>query len=372
MITKGRCDAVMGTKVALIRFRESIYEAFERALQLIGGINDLNTAERPAIIKVGVFDPNAENHTSIRVADAIVRSFSKAPNVFLVESDNYKGKALDRLQIWKELFSSHVVPFSLSDDLETKKLNVAGEEVGFSHILFKPNVFVSTHILRSYERGSVLKNLLGLVPDSKKARFHKKLDVLLADIYEAIGGIDLAVLDGTYLYRGASSNPHVSPKNAKDRNKANALIVGRDAVAVEAVGAVLAGLKPQEMPVIQEFVRRSLGEGDLKRIDIVGASFEDVRENFACLLRAQRRVKRNAVPQTWGGQVHLAMKSLMQESFFSSKTKRTARDVTRVLEAKGILPKGKEDSIKCMLTSRVKKGILKTEQCREEWVYWAG
>jgi len=105
--------------------------------------------------------------------------------MFLAESDNYRGKALERLQIWKQIFSNRLVPFSLSDDLETRKFKVAGEELAFSHVLFKPNVFVSTHILRTYEKGSVLKNLLGLGPDIKKARVHKKLDTLSARVARA-------------------------------------------------------------------------------------------------------------------------------------------------------------------------------------------
>jgi len=74
-----------------------------------------------------------------------------------------------------------------------------------SHILFKTNVFVKTHILRSLEKGSILKSLFGCVSDPKKAKFHKNeiFYTLLADVYETIGGIDLAVLDGTYLWRGA-------------------------------------------------------------------------------------------------------------------------------------------------------------------------
>ena len=60
----------------------------------------------------------------------------------------------------------------------------------------------------------------------------------------------------------------------------NTLLVGRDAIAVEAVGATLAGLNPEKMPVIQEFVKRGLGEGDLEKIEIVGASFESLKEKF--------------------------------------------------------------------------------------------
>jgi hypothetical protein len=54
----------MGSKVALVAFDENnAQESFERALRPVGGISDLNTAKRSVVIKVGVFDPSAGNHT---------------------------------------------------------------------------------------------------------------------------------------------------------------------------------------------------------------------------------------------------------------------------------------------------------------------
>jgi len=94
-----------------------------------------------------------------------------------------------------------------------------------------------------------LKNLLGLIPERKKARFHKKLVPVLLDAYERIGGIDLAVIDATRTYSGP---------NARKGIDTNVLIVGRDAVAVEAVGATLVGLKPEKMPVIHGEISTSL------------------------------------------------------------------------------------------------------------------
>jgi uncharacterized protein (DUF362 family) len=282
----------MVSKVALVEFEGSPRESLAHALELIGGIDDLNTSLRSVVIKVGVFDHKAGNHTSVNVVDAIINCVSKSPRIYLAESDNYRGKGSERLQIWKELFTKRVVPFNLSDDTDTRKVKIADEEMNFSHILFKPNVFVSTHILRSFERGSILKNLFGLVPDPKKARFHKKLDVALLDAYEAIGGIDLAVLDGTYLYRGAGAAPHPTEDTSKYRTETNTLVVGRDAVAVETVGAVLAGLKPEKMTVIQEAAKRGLGEGYLDRIEIVGSSLEVVKEKFSSAAKAFKRKKK--------------------------------------------------------------------------------
>jgi len=279
------------SEVAIVHFDENNAESLKQAIDLIGGIDDLNTAMRSVVVKVGVFSHKAQNHTSVSVVDAIISSFDKALKIFLAESDNYRGKGSERLQIWKELFTDRVMPFNLSDDTDTRETRLADREMKLSHILFKPNVLVDTHILRSGDRGSILKNLFGCLPTSKKAKFHK-MEIfcpLLADIYEAIGGIDLAVLDGTYFWHGAGDTPV----------RMNILLVGRDAVAVETVGAVLAGLKPEKMPVIQEFVRRGLGEGDLGRIEILGTSFESLKKKFASAAKTQKKLRaQRKVPQT--------------------------------------------------------------------------
>jgi uncharacterized protein (DUF362 family) len=283
----------MVPKVAIVEFEEDAQATLERALTLVGRIDNLNSKKRPVTIKVGVYDPTAENHTTVNVLRAIISCFNKAPSIFVAESDNYKGEATARLQIWKELFTGRVVPFSLSADGDTREVDVADEKMKLSHIIFKPNVFVSTHVLRGFERGAIMKNLFGLVPDPRKAKFHKVLDTLLPDIYEAIGGIDLAVIDGTYLYSGAGAMPHVGAESTKYRVKMNTLVVGRDAIAVEAVGADLAGLKPEKMPVLQEAMKRGLGQANLEKIEIVGSKYEDVKEKFSLAVKTLKAKKRS-------------------------------------------------------------------------------
>jgi uncharacterized protein (DUF362 family) len=205
------------------------------------------------------------------VLRAIVNGFNKAERVFVVESDNYKGTGSERLQVWNEVFTERVVPFNLSEDTETKKVKIADENIGLSHVLFKPNVFVSTHVLRKAEYGSILKNLMGLMPERKKARFHARLPKVLLDAYEAIGGIDLAVMDGTYAYKSVAKD---------DSMKANILVVSRDALAVDVVGANIMGLNIKKMPILQEAINRGLGEGDIEKIKILGTTIERVREKF--------------------------------------------------------------------------------------------
>ena len=351
----------MTSKVAIVKFKDNgEAESLKKALHLIGGIDDLNTSKRKVVVKVGVFSHKADNHTSISFVEAIVDSFSKAPKVFLAESDNYQGTGLERLQIWKTLFSERVIAVNLSDLKSTHDMTLAGQKIKLSNILLKPNVFVNTHILRTFERGSILKNLFGCIPIRKKAKFHKKeiFFSLLADIYEAIGGIELSVLDGTYLWRGAGDL----------RIPMNTLLVGRDAVAVETVGAILAGLKPVRMPVIQEFVKRGLGEGDLRNIEIVGTPLESLREESKLAIKTLRKrwKDRGGAPSVWAPTID----TLIKDGFFNLPNKRTRKDIVKAFEARGISTKDNTSIIATTLTRRVKKGKLKAAKDPDGWIYW--
>lgn len=261
-------------KVAIVELDDNGAQvALDHAIRLIGDINDLNTTKRSVVIKVGVFNHKIQHHATVDVVEALINQFNNAPKIFLTESDNYKGTGTERLKIWKSLFSKRTTPFNLSEDTDTKSVQIADEKIPFSHILFKPNVFVSVHTLRKFDRGSVLKNLLGLIPDAKKARFHKKLETTLLDAYEAVGGIDLAVIDGTYAYKGSALGDGPT--------RANVLIVGRDALAVETVGATIIGLEPKKMPLINEAAKRGIGEADLQKIEIVGTPIEEIKQKLS-------------------------------------------------------------------------------------------
>ncbi|MHA2271890.1 MAG: DUF362 domain-containing protein [Candidatus Hodarchaeales archaeon] len=246
-------------------------DSFAEALALLEGIQDLNTHEKKVVVKVGIYNPETGICTTVDTLNAIIHAFDKTPTIRVAESDSGAGPGLKRLEVWNDCYNDHVSPFNLSDDQETKPVEVAGESVPLSHILFEPNTFISTHVPRRYEDtgdedlmnlGSIIKNLLGLIPDTKKYRFHEQLPTALLDMYEAIGGIDFAVLDGTQVFLGRETKRvSIFPK---------VLVVGRDAFAVEAVGAHLVGFDPTEMPVLQEAQKRGLGEIDLEKIKIIG------------------------------------------------------------------------------------------------------
>jgi uncharacterized protein (DUF362 family) len=227
----------------------------------------------PVVVKVGVYKHTGPytNYPTVDVVRGITSAFNDAPTIYIVESDNYKGSGTERLHVWRELFSPTIVPFNLSDDADTRQVEIAGESMALSHLLVSPNIFVSTHALRRSKRGTILKNLFGLIPIRKKAAYHKKLVTVILDLFEAIGGVDLAMLDATRTYSGTSG---------KRSKETNVIIAGNDAVAVETVGAILVGPDPTEIPILQEAVIRGLGEGNIDNIEILGTPIDGLKDRF--------------------------------------------------------------------------------------------
>ena len=246
-------------------------DSLRSSLPHIDGFDNLNNPDTPVFIKVGIYNTKTGICTTPKTVQQITAALDAAPEIRVTESDSGAGPGMKRLELWKECYNERVVPFNLSDDTNTMDVSIAGESVPFPIVFSKPRTFISTHVPRRYEEagledlmnlGSVIKNLLGMIPDTKKHRFHKHLTTALLDIYQAIGGIDLAVLDATNCYLGfEKERVTISP---------NLLIVGTDAFAVEAVGGYLVGFEPTEMPVLQEAKKRGLGEIDIDRMNIVG------------------------------------------------------------------------------------------------------
>jgi len=155
------------------------------------GIDDLNVKDVDVTIKIGIYDPRALNHPTLETAKAVVGAFDRVHRIFLAESNNSVGGALERLQTLRETFTERVLPFNLSEDENVRDVKVINEKINLSHILYEPYVRVSFHAFRGLRGpgetlyGSMLKNLLGVIPDIKKERFHNKLSVALVDIMEA-------------------------------------------------------------------------------------------------------------------------------------------------------------------------------------------
>jgi len=128
-----------------------------------------------------------------------------------------------------------------------------------------------THVL-TLLTGAV-KNTFGCVPGFHKSALHLK--------HPRPGAMSRAIVDVFSLVR-----PWLNIMDAvesMDRNGPSSgrviatglLGASRDAVALDAVFAELAGVPPARVPIISEAGKRRLGEADLERIEIRGGSLMD-------------------------------------------------------------------------------------------------
>jgi len=122
------------------------------------------------------------------------------------------------------------------------------------------------------------------------------------------------------------------------------------------------------MPVLQEFVKRGLGEGNLRNIEIIGASFEELKEKFklASKQHANRWRDKGGAFKMWAP----AVDTLIQEGFFKLPNKRTREDVKKALMARSVPVEGNMNLVVTTLARRVKKGVLKATTSPEGWIYW--
>ncbi|TFG32598.1 DUF362 domain-containing protein [Candidatus Thorarchaeota archaeon] len=357
----------MNSAVAAIDLTKNKKDAVKQACDLIGGIDDIDVPNREVVIKVGVFYPESGWYSTVETVDGIIRSFKKAPRKYLVETDNYQGTGTERLKVWQKLFSDTVIPVNLSDETETVPVSVPNPikkvTIDLAKLVLKPRVFVDTHVMRSYSRGSILKNLFGLPPTRKKVQYHKNeiFFNLLTGLYEAIGGIDLAVLDATYF------SQFFKGKGA--RTKTNFIFVGRDAVAVEALGLHLAGIKLQKNELIQAFVEKKLGIGNLEKIDVVGTPLEKLEEIFKDA-RKSLDLEVSQKPDPWSASK--SIDSLIKSGYFKGTKKRSLSDIISALEEKDPRSKGRDKMIYATVRRRMEKGKIQGEKTDDGWLFWVG
>lgn len=123
-----------------------------------------------------------------------------------------------------------------------------------------------THMVAAYT--GAIKNLYGCIPGLKKAEYHKSAPTsaqfgeILADINQALK-VDLHIVDGIVAMDGqgpTTGNPYA----------ANKILIGTDALALDAVACKMINLDIGEIPFYKASIERKLGEHRLERIKVAG------------------------------------------------------------------------------------------------------
>ena len=131
--------------------------------------------------------------------------------------------------------------------------------------ILKADVFINAPIAKTHSATKLtlgMKNLMGCIWDRQAWHESSSLDQCIADYASAVRP-DLTVLDAT---RILLTNGPKGPGKTKDLGK---VIAGTDPVAVDAYGATLFGLKPNEISHIKLAAEMGVGKIDLKKAKMV-------------------------------------------------------------------------------------------------------
>ena len=152
-------------------------------------------------------------------------------------------------------------------------------QVAASGLLLDADVILNLPILKTHALTfltGAMKNLFGIIPGRQKTRLHGKarsayqFSELMVDIFQAVDKPVLNIMDALRGMDGPSG-----PSSGRVL-RIGKLLAARNAVAMDAVMALMAGADPERIPMLRIAAERGLGPIRRDRLDIVG-DFSQVR-----------------------------------------------------------------------------------------------
>jgi uncharacterized protein (DUF362 family) len=269
---------------------ESVDRAVSESLKLIGGLETVITSGLSVLIKPNVLftiDYKTGAVTNPHVVRSICRSAKKAGarDITIAESSVIGCKTTDAFDAsgYTELAREEKV--ELLDLKKAKTLymgipnGVIFRRIEIPEVIMKADVIINVPVMKTHDMLPVtlgLKNMKGVIKDKDKKRFHVwGLEQSIIDINKLVLP-QLTVIDGTVAMEGLGP-VHGTPVNL------GVIISSFDTVASDTVASSVMGVDPAKVRYIQLAAQQGLGCADLSRIEVCGASIEQVKRPFLLL-----------------------------------------------------------------------------------------
>lgn len=279
---------------------EQVRHLLERCLEPLGGLPALVEEGSLVVIKVnaGFAGEPGVATTDPRVVEALIQLLREqvAPRNIVIAENAADQHMLEEIGIGSSTMECFKACGLEDVARRTGASLIALEEDIHSQVMVPlPRVMSHCHIPRTIrEAGTLiymphLKNHLacqitlnlklsqGVIPTPDKKRCHNRdLNHKLLDLYQVIRP-DLCIVDGLWAMQGqgpTSSNP------GDVITDMNLLAAGKNALAVDMVGAMLMGLGPAEVPVLALAREADLPGSRKEDLEILGDSLEECARAF--------------------------------------------------------------------------------------------
>ena len=259
--------------------------AVESSIDLIGGLDRIVKPGSRVFVKINHLPPPSPPERGIVThpvfAEAVIHLLKKAGAVITVGDDidisPVDGFAASGFRRMCQRNGVRLISLREDGFITRECDGYLLKEVFLSRTAAEADLVINlpklkTHSLTVFTGG--IKNMYGTIPASLRRRFHGEYTDtddfarMLTDVFSTIRP-QLTLMDGIMAMEGEGPS-------AGSLRKTGVILASRDAVAVDAVAASIIGMDPLDIATTRYAHERKLGTGDLKSIEVVGESIENV------------------------------------------------------------------------------------------------
>lgn len=246
----------------------------QKAIETLGGISRFVKKGNVVVVKPNIgWDrvPEQAATTNPEVVAEIVRLCLKAGAAKVKVFDNTCNQA-KRCYVRSKIEQAARqagADVSYIYEQKFKKVNIPGgkelKSWPFYRDALEADVFINIPIAKHHSMSRVtlgLKNIMGVIGDNR-GKIHNHFDVKIVDLNTVIKP-QLTIVDAVRILM----NNGPTGGSLNDVKQMNTIIAGVDPVAVDAYGATLFDLKPEELGFLREAHERGLGTMDLGSLKI--------------------------------------------------------------------------------------------------------
>jgi len=265
---------------------EDLQPALENCLELLGGLTDVIPPGSRVLVKINHLSPPTPAEAAV-----VTHPFFLREVLLLLKSNRCE------ITVGDDIHSRKGDGFAVSghrqvcEELGVRLINL--RETGFRETSCRGEVLEKTYLSRpALETDCIVnlpklkthsftaftgavKNLFGFLPHGLRCRYHREyfrsetFCRMLVDVYACLPP-RLNIMDAVVAMEGEGPS-------AGSPREVGLVIAGTDAVAVDAVAALVTGLDPLSVATTRNANERGLGIGEPSRIEILGENIESVK-----------------------------------------------------------------------------------------------
>jgi len=282
------------TMVSVVRHKNDIYQAVEKAVNLIGGIKQFVKQGSSVLLKPNLAYPYPPPATTDPlIVEAIVKLCKEAGagKVGIGDSTSYSCKDIlgygkwTNLDVYKQTGMINVAEktgaeiedfdwtgwrnVQIPNGIILRNVELAAPLLDYDTVINIPAM--KTHFETLVTLG--IKNYHGVISDSYKIQFHKdEINQKLVDIHK-VAPCHLTIMDGLVAMQGLGPRMGTSVRM-------DLILASSDVVSLDAVASEIMGIKADEPETTRLAHMQGLGVGKIDHIKVLGCSINEVKTKF--------------------------------------------------------------------------------------------